>query len=141
MVTCTKRLEFDYGHRVFQHESKCRNLHGHRGVAEITAYAPEQDSLGRIIDFSVLKERVGKWIDDNWDHNMVLFDQDVEALKSVRWIKDGREPFAAPFNPTAENMAKYLLEVVCPEVLKDTGVKVVKVVLHETPTGRAEATL
>jgi 6-pyruvoyltetrahydropterin/6-carboxytetrahydropterin synthase len=140
MVTCTRRLEFDYGHRVHRHESKCRHLHGHRGVVEVTAVAP-LDSLGRVIDFSVLKKLVGGWIDEYWDHNMVIFDEDTEALKAVRWVKDGKEPFAAPFNPTAENMAKYLLEVVCPEVLKDTGVQVIKIKFYETVNGMAEATL
>lgn len=29
--SCTRRLEFDAGHRVPLHESKCKNPHGHRG--------------------------------------------------------------------------------------------------------------
>lgn len=141
MITCTRRLEFDYGHRVFKHESKCRHLHGHRGVVEVTARAKALDSVGRIIDFSVLKEKIGTWIDENWDHNMVLFEKDEEALKAVRWVKDGREPFAAPFNPTAENMADYLLRKVCPMVLEGTGITIVSVKLWETPNGMAEAIL
>ncbi len=140
MITCTRRLEFDYGHRVYKHESKCRHLHGHRGVVEITAAADKLDTLGRIIDFSVLKAKVGTWIDDNWDHNMIFFDQDLEAIQAMDLIKDSKKPFLLPTNPTAENMAKYLLEVVCPLALEGTGVSVIKVVFHETPNGKAEAT-
>ena len=36
MLTITKRLEFDAGHRIPQHKSQCRNLHGHRYALEIT---------------------------------------------------------------------------------------------------------
>ena len=141
MLTCTRRLEFDYGHRVFKHESKCRHLHGHRGVVEVTALADELDSLGRIIDFSVLKHKVGTWIDEHWDHNMILFKDDVEAIKAVESVREGKSPFVSDWNPTAENLAKYLLEVVCPKVLQGTGVKIVKVRFWETPNGIAEAEL
>ena len=55
MPTITKKLEFDYGHRVLGHEGKCRHLHGHRGVAEVTVYAPSLDNLGRVVDFGAIK--------------------------------------------------------------------------------------
>ena len=138
MITCTRRLEFDYGHRVFKHESKCAHLHGHRGVIEITALA-ELDSLGRVIDFSVLKKLIGGWIDTHWDHNMILFIEDTQAINAVKMISDNKDPFLLKTNPTAENMADYLLKVVCPEVLKGTEVKVISVRFHETPNGMAEA--
>lgn len=141
MITCTRRLEFDYGHRVFKHESKCRHLHGHRGVVEVTALADKLDSLGRIIDFSVLKQKIGTWIDENWDHNMILFKDDIEAIKAVESVREGKSPFVTDWNPTAENLARYLLETVCPKVLEGTGVKIVKVKFWETPNGIAEATL
>ena len=36
MISITRRLEFDAGHRIPDHRSQCRNLHGHRYVLEIT---------------------------------------------------------------------------------------------------------
>ena len=36
MISVTRRLEFDAGHRIPDHRSQCRNLHGHRYVLEIT---------------------------------------------------------------------------------------------------------
>ena len=142
MITCTRTIEFDYGHRVFKHESKCRHIHGHRGVVEVTAKLDtELDSLGRVIDFSVLKEKIGGWIDSNWDHNFLVSQYDVETRKALLAISDSRPPYICSFNPTAENMAEYLLKVVCPEVLKGTGVTITKVIFHETPNGKAEACL
>jgi hypothetical protein len=55
-VLAIRRIPFAAGHRVFQHESKCRNLHGHNYVAVLHARADAGlDALGRVIDFSVLK--------------------------------------------------------------------------------------
>ena len=61
--TCTRKLEFDAAHRVMEHESKCRHLHGHRYVAEVTVATSELDGLGRVLDFGLLKTELGGWID------------------------------------------------------------------------------
>jgi len=141
MITITRKLEFDSGHRVMNHESKCATLHGHRYTVEIVATAPELDSLGRVIDFSILKQRIGTWLDEQWDHNVIVFEQDLDVISALRSIPRKKEPWVAPFNPTAENMAKYLFTVVCPELLKETTVTVIKVIVWETPNCRAEATV
>ena len=78
--TCTRKIEFDSAHRVMKHESKCRHLHGHRYVAEITAAADGLDDLGRVIDFSVLKSVVGGWVDDAWDHGTLANDADHDLI-------------------------------------------------------------
>jgi len=137
--TVTRILEFDAGHRVHNHESKCAVPHGHRYRVEVTAQAAYLDPIGRVIDFSVLKEKVGGWIDENWDHNFILFEEDSSWVSA---LNNGRKcPWVAPFNPTAENMAAYLLRTVCPGVLAGCGVTVTKVVVHETPNCYAEAVL
>tara|TARA_R100001132_G_C3258505_1_gene83351 strand:- start:221 stop:652 length:432 start_codon:yes stop_codon:yes gene_type:complete len=106
MKYCTRKVEFDAGHRVHGHESKCARLHGHRYVVEITAAAPELDSIGRVIDFSVLKEVIGGWIDEEWDHRLLLWEGD-SILYGIEI--DNLGVVYVPFNPTAENMAKWLL--------------------------------
>lgn len=138
--TCSRILEFDAGHRVHNHESKCATLHGHRYRCEFTAQGT-LDSIGRVIDFSVLKERIGSWLDEHWDHNVIVFEHDVETIVALSSIPRKKEPWVAPFNPTAENMAQYLLDEVCPKVLSGTGVSVTKVVVWETPNCFAEASL
>lgn len=140
-VTITRRLEFDAGHRVMNHESKCATLHGHRYVVEIVATAPDLDAIGRIIDFSVLKQKVGAWLDLHWDHNVIVFNLDTEVVNALSWIPRKKEPFISEWNPTAENMAMYLLAVVCPRELSGTGVSVTKVIVWETPNCKAEASL
>lgn len=135
-LTCTRRLRFCAGHRIVGHESKCRWLHGHEYEVRVTARAPRLDRVGRVIDFGVLKERVGGWIDAHWDHRLILFRND-RVFRAA--LEDHTPVFVLPVNPTAENLAHYLLTVVCPKVLRGTGVKVERIELWETENGRAEA--
>lgn len=140
-VKITRKLEFDAGHRVMNHESKCATLHGHRYVAEITAEAEQLDDIGRIIDFSVLKAKVGDWIDRYWDHTVILNVKDTVVTNALLQLPRHKDPFIAPWNPTAENMAEHLLREVCPEVLAGSGVTVTHVRLFETPNCWSDATL
>lgn len=143
MVTCTRRLTFCAGHRVYGHESKCSNLHGHNYVVEVTAEA-ELDSIGRVIDFSVIKELLGRWLEDNWDHGFVVFTEDdkvISILRSIDTSHGTQKYYIMPANPTAENMAGYLLKRICPMLFSSRGVKVTKIVLHETENCYATATL
>ena len=140
MITCTRRLQFCSGHRVHGHEGKCRHLHGHNYVVMLTASADALDNLGRVIDFSVLKARLGGWIDQHWDHGCVIWDGDTEAQAAVLACQPAKL-FLLPSNPTAENMADYLLRVVGPEVLADTGIGLTAVRLWETENCYADAKL
>lgn len=168
-----------------RHESKCRHLHGHNFVFFLTAEAfgqsdsdgepVLQDDLGRVIDFGVLKSKLGSWIETNWDHGMVLYGRDSAALSAMAvfsgaeteqspparcslpcWHAEDapcscvchlpHEPFTQkiyvlPYNPTAENLAKHLLEIVGPQVLVGTNVRLTKVQVFETENGIAEASL
>lgn len=140
-VTCTRRIQFAAGHRVHRHESKCRNLHGHNYVAMLTAEADEGlDPLGRVIDFSVLKELVGGWIDRHWDHGFLVMRGDADAQAALACV-EGQKLYLLDANPTAENMALHLLHEVGPKVLEGTGVRLVRVELWETENCRAEVNL
>jgi 6-pyruvoyltetrahydropterin/6-carboxytetrahydropterin synthase len=130
-ITATRIIKFDAGHRVVNHESKCRTLHGHEYKAHIFAEASNLDSLGRIIDFSVIKEKIGEWIDDKWDHNMILWEKDPN-LKLIQQCDGLKQPFIMKTNPTAENLALYLINEICPELLIDSGVEITKIRLYET---------
>lgn len=140
-ITCTRKIHFCSGHRVFNHEGKCANAHGHNYYAHIVAQADSLDAIGRVIDFSVLKEKIGSWIDYNWDHTFLVYEKDVEMVRVLKSISSPKAPFICPFNPTAENMAIYLLHEVSPKQLQGTNVTVVKVIIYETENCCAEAAL
>lgn len=144
-VKAVTKFRFCSGHRLLGHENKCANLHGHNYHAFIHAEAEDLsnqfDAVGRVIDFAVLKEKIGGWILENWDHTMILYEKDAKTIELVKQCERNKEIFVMDANPTAENMAKYLIEQVCPQVLQGTGVVVRKIILWETEDSFAEATL
>ena len=109
-----RKHEIHCGHRVYQHESKCRNLHGHSYVFHLKCSSENLDNLGRVIDFSVIKELLCKWLDDNWDHKL---DSSVVSI---------------PYNPTAENLARYLVETIGPQLFAHLPITLSEVTLEET---------
>lgn len=141
--------DFCAGHRVHGHESKCAHLHGHNYRVYFrcqpapthyhtlgASYIPivqeepgELDSLGRVVDFSVVKQLLCNWLENNWDHKFLVWDQDptssylLEIDQTVQLV---------PFNPTAEHMAEYLVRVVGPSQLIGTGVQLYECVVQET---------
>jgi 6-pyruvoyltetrahydropterin/6-carboxytetrahydropterin synthase len=138
--TCTRKLGIDAGHRVTQHESKCRNVHGHRYQFEITAHASELDEVGRVIDFGKIKLLVGTWLDQHLDHGYIHHPHD-EIGHSLR--EQGHKTYQMPEalgEPTAENLA-HLVLVVAQRLLGPEGITVPRVRCHETPNCYADATL
>lgn len=140
LITCTRRIQFCAGHRVLGHEGHCANLHGHNYVAFITAEAEQLDNVGRVVDFSVLKQHVGGWIDREWDHGFIANRYDEQAVAAVTATQP-HKLYLLPDNPTAENLADYLLTVVCPKVLAGLDITVTSVTIHETENCYATAAL
>jgi 6-pyruvoyltetrahydropterin/6-carboxytetrahydropterin synthase len=138
MITCTRRIEFDAAHRVMLHESKCKYMHGHRYVVEATFTAPELDKVGRIVDFGVIKEKLGGWIDTNWDHTTILNKQDKPLGDAIAALT-GQSIFYLPTNPTAENMADYLLRHVCTTLFAESELTCQRIRIYETPNCYAES--
>jgi 6-pyruvoyltetrahydropterin/6-carboxytetrahydropterin synthase len=130
LLTITRRIEFDSGHRVLGHEGKCRFIHGHRYALEISITAPELDKIGRVLDFGEIKNIVQGWIDSNFDHNLLLHKED--PLFDYIAEKEDRVPYLMKFgNPTAENIVKELYYQL-PPLLPD-NVKITKIRVYETP--------
>ncbi len=137
MISCVRRLQFCMGHRVLNHEGKCSNMHGHNFVVFLHARTPALDDVGRVIDFGVVKEKFGGWIDEYWDHGFVFWEDDEEVKKALEACPGKKFPL--PYNPTAENLASFLLEVVGPEVLKGSNIELFRVVVWETENCYASA--
>jgi 6-pyruvoyltetrahydropterin/6-carboxytetrahydropterin synthase len=142
-LSLIRQLKFCAGHRLYQHESKCAFFHGHNYRVDIEVVGQgggtEVDAVGRVVDFSQIKQRMLGWLDAHWDHAFIVYEQDANALAAVRMVEPTKY-FVLPWNPTAENMARYLLEVVAPEVLGDLGVIAREVRVWETEESCAVAT-
>lgn len=140
-IKCARKIHFCSGHRVMGHENKCARLHGHNYNLWVYAEASSLDGIGRVIDFSVLKEKIGGWIEKNWDHKTILNGKDESLIFELMTLGMGGDLYIADFNPTAEEMASYLLMNICPALLRDTGVGVTKITLYETENCFAEVSL
>ncbi len=133
---CARFLSIDAAHRLVNHPSKCRHLHGHRYHIRVQCDGP-LDDIGVIIDFGEIKARVGKWLDDNWDHGAILHRDDVNL---IAWCKSEKSKvYVLDCNPTAENLATHLLGVARKLLADVQGLRVVSVRIYETPNCYAEA--
>jgi len=140
MITITRKLWFSAGHRVWGHENVCSNLHGHNYEVHLTATARNLDPVGRVVDFSVLKDLFNNWLNANWDHGFLYYSLDRELSRAFqREELITMKTYRCPFNPTAEEMAKHLLDL-GPEILSGTEVQLIRVKIFETPNCWAEAT-
>ena len=142
LQSAVRKIHFCYGHRVMNHESKCSTLHGHNGVlwVHVTPMA-SLDTIGRVIDFSVIKSVVGNWVDKHWDHTMIICKDDLKTIKLLNQAPSYKALFILDKNPTAENMAHFLLWEVCPKVLKGKNIIVHKIVFWETENCSVEQSL
>ena len=146
MITITRKLEFDAGHRIPDHKSQCRNLHGHRYTLEITLVGEvieEEGSSdnGMIMDFSDVKALAKAHLVDVWDHAFLVYAKDTPVRSFLATIPDHKTVVIDKI-PTVENLARTAFDTLR-TVYHDrygTGLRLHKLVLHETPNCWAEIT-
>jgi 6-pyruvoyltetrahydropterin/6-carboxytetrahydropterin synthase len=144
MLTITKRLEFDAGHRIPQHKSQCRNLHGHRYALEITLEGepvndPESSDHGMLMDFTDVKALAKDHLVDLWDHAFLVHADDT----LIRGLLDqipGHKTVVLDRVPTAENLVAIAFDILDPLYTERFGthLKLRRLRLYETPTSWAD---
>ena len=94
MFYVSKLMEIAGSHRLsLSYKSKCENLHGHNWIITVFCKAPKLNADGMVCDFKYIKEKIHSKL-DHGNFNELL-----------------------PFNPTAENIAKWVTEQI-PECYK-----------------------
>ena len=138
-----KVIQWDMGHRVMNHRSICKGLHGHRYKAEICfegdiVSKEGASEEGMVVDFSDIKSISHSEILNKLDHAFMVWDKDLELIKYME-SSDDHKIVSVPFTPTAENVAKYIFEILNGkfEDAYGTGLELFSVKLWETPTSYA----
>lgn len=127
-VTVSRFVEFDTGHRVARHESKCSHLHGHRYRLTVEVAGPiindGSPEHGMVIDFARVKDAL-MIVHDDWDHRFVVGADDplCEQMRSLPGV------VVLDRQPTAENLAAVAFERLN-ELL--APLNVVRVTMQET---------
>ena len=139
MLTITRKLEFDAGHRIPDHKSQCRNLHGHRYTLELTLVGNviEQEGNsdnGMIMDFSDVKSLAKQHLVDVWDHAFLVYSGDA-AVRDFLASLPGHKTVIIDRIPTVENLAQTAFDILKAVFIDryGTGLRLHKLVLHETP--------
>ena len=144
MLTITRKLEFDAGHRIPDHNSQCRNLHGHRYTLLITLVGSVidiegQPDNGMIMDFSDIKLLAKAHLVDLWDHAFLVYRNDTVVRRFLDSLP-AHKTVVLEHIPTVENLARAAFDTL-KDVYQDrygTGLSLSKITLYETPNCWAE---
>jgi 6-pyruvoyltetrahydropterin/6-carboxytetrahydropterin synthase len=124
-----KTFEISYAHRLLNYNGKCENLHGHNGKIEIEISTYNLNNEEMVMDFTEIKEKAGRWLNENLDHKTILSRKDplVKALK-----KNHQKLFLTDRNPTAEILCQIIYEN-----LNKLGIKAETIKFWETDSSVA----
>lgn len=136
MTQITRKLEFDAGHRIPDHNSKCRNAHGHRYVLEATVGGPVKPAQGQsddgmIQDFGDLKAIMNKAVVDQWDHAFLVYYNDLPMKAALACLGYAHRTVELQMVPTVENLVMIAAELIDHDL--PPSIKLVRVRLYETP--------
>ena len=139
MLTITRKLEFDAGHRIPDHKSQCRNLHGHRYTLLITltgdVVSKEGCSdTGMIMDFSDVKALANANLVDIWDHAFLVYEKDAVVREFLDSLPDHKTVVLDRI-PTVENLAQIAFDILHAVYDGQYGLNLAlsSVTLYETP--------
>ncbi|GAB2182086.1 6-carboxytetrahydropterin synthase QueD [Denitratisoma sp. agr-D3] len=141
----TRRLEFDAGHRIPNHQSQCRHLHGHRYVLEITLRGnvirdTQSPADGMVMDFGDVKTIAKTHVVDRWDHAFLAWKNDHAIVDFLATLPDHKTVLLDRV-PTAENLAALAFDILAPLYRDSYGnqLSLERVRLYETPNCWADA--
>ncbi|BBI98901.1 6-carboxytetrahydropterin synthase QueD [Ferrigenium kumadai] len=140
----TRRLEFDAGHRIPNHNSQCKHLHGHRYAIEITLSGniittEGQSEQGMVMDFSDVKRIAKEKVVDEWDHAFLVYRGD-HMVSDFLASMPGHKTVVLDVIPTAENLAQTAFGILngAYRDVYGNNLRLERVRIYETPNNWAD---
>jgi 6-pyruvoyltetrahydropterin/6-carboxytetrahydropterin synthase len=106
MYSVKVTANFSSAHNLRGYKGKCEKLHGHNWKVEVVAAKEGLDRIGMVLDFKMMKMKL-KAVLDRLDHTYL-----------------NKIPYFEKVNPTSENIAKYIFELLKPRIPSVTSVTV-----------------
>ena len=132
----TRIIEWDMGHRVPNHNNKCKHPHGHRYRLEATISGQinktqGSSSEGMVLDFGDLKSILVTHVHNILDHKFMIYEGDdwLKTMQDSQVTQNGF--FVVPFIPTAENIVMWCSEKLNSHLPASLRLKHLR--LYETP--------
>ena len=139
IVSITRRLEFDSGHRIPNHDGQCKHLHGHRYAIEVTltgeiADHPGKADDGMVLDFGDIKRLTNQHVVELWDHAFLVAKEDVVLVSFLDSLPNHKTVIMEHV-PTVENLANTAFAILQPIFQQAFGGRLVLTALrlYETP--------
>ncbi len=137
----SKQIKWHMGHRVPNHKSKCRSMHGHTYflTAEVLGIVQQEEGTsdeGMVIDFGDVKDILMERIYKPLDHATMLWHGD-SLVPALQADMDTRL-IMVPFIPTAENIARWCFAAVKDELDVPGQRELISIMVNETPTSSAK---
>ena len=138
-ISITRRLEFDSGHRIPNHDGQCRHLHGHRYAIEVTltgevADHPGKADDGMVLDFGDIKRLTNLYVVEPWDHAFLVAKEDAGLVDFLNTLPN-HKTVVMEHVPTVENLASAAFTLLEPVFAKAFGgrLQLSSLRLYETP--------
>ena len=141
MFKITRRIEFDAGHRIPDHQHQCRHLHGHRYVLEVGISGEIKNENGApdngmVADFSKIKEILETHLIQKWDHAFLVWENDSAVLNFLKTLPNHKTVVFKKV-PTVENLVLAAFDILSP-IFSEQNLKITSLKLFETPHAWAQ---
>lgn len=141
MYTITLEHNFETAHRLLHPDSptKCRSIHGHSWWVRASIEGAMLNEQGMLVEFGAFKKAWRDFLDTQLDHHLVMHCDDPMA-KAILSVQPDARLRLLPFDPTTENLARWLHERTSEVLLEVAGVRdlrILQVHLQETRVNAA----
>jgi 6-pyruvoyltetrahydropterin/6-carboxytetrahydropterin synthase len=139
-IRITKIFRFEMAHSLWNHEGKCKNIHGHSYILHVTLTGDKINAKGNpddgmIIDFGKLKNIIKNNIIDIFDHSFIINENSPQSDK-INGLSDFDNIIKVPFQPTSENLICHFAELIKKSLPNNTNLYSLK--LSETDSSYVE---